>query len=169
MPVPPVPVHPQIAALEALRDTLALKLKINRSLIGGWEISPQRDATVAVYTHQGDFSVKPGNALRASKDDFVVVLTLRGESRVTESQMYPLRDAISTILGTFTHPYVAGVAVKGWKFDILGDNTFDNVLTVNGTIDFRSVQPTYPNGDPVVQMVGFSISTILEAINQGAI
>jgi hypothetical protein len=163
---PPVPIHPHVAALESLRDLLSAKMMVNRVLVGGWEISPQRDVTIAVYTHEGSFSPKPGNFTRASTDSLFIVVNIRGQQSVTEAQMYPLRDAIAALVGTFSHDAVAGIMVTDWKFDILGNNTFDNVLTLTGKISFKSFQPVYPNGDPLVENTGFALSVILDSIQQ---
>lgn len=129
------------AVLGALRDVIRDTLQLKRRDVGGWEMVPERDVTVAVFFHQGTYGDKPGRLINGS-DTVTLELTLRhGSVPMAEAEVDPLIDALGLILKGFTHPLIAGANATNWSFDLIKDGTFTNILTVNGVITWRTRAP----------------------------
>lgn len=99
---------------------------------------PERDVTVAVFTHQGTYGDKPGRLING-EDTLTVELTLRsGSDPMTEEEVDQLNDALALLIKDFTHPMIAGANATGWNFDAVKDGTFVNILTVSGKLTWRT-------------------------------
>lgn len=143
--------HPQVAVFERLRDVIRTKLDLGRYAVGGWEIKPGRAFAVSVYGYAGRFNERGGARGTGSQDNLAVQVTLGGSQVVAESEMYPLRDALKYIIETFTDPLLSGIKVTDWKFEIITDGTFNNLLTMTGTIGFQTRPHHLAEGELLAQ------------------
>lgn len=124
--------------LDALRAKIRKELRLPHRDVGGWEMVPERDVTVAVFTHRGTFGDKPGRLING-EDTLTVELTLRsGSVPMAEEEVDPMIDALALLIKEFTHPLIAGANATGWSFDLVKDGSFENILTVNGAITWRT-------------------------------
>lgn len=158
MPAP----HPHIEVYEALREFVRTELGLSRYKVGGWEVQPGRDISLGIFGYEGEFSRRGGSRGVGTQDSMAVQVTLRGSKAVTEAEMYPLRDSLKYLLETFTHPLLMGIEVRSWKFEIIGDGTFDNVLTLTGSIGFQ----TRAHPMSAQELIGKATAIILSHLEQ---
>lgn len=154
--------HVRTLVCEALRTELRKALRMAPRAVGGWEIIPGREPSLAVYIHEGDFEFKPGG-LVASQDNLIATMHLRsGSQPMAEDELNTLADAIALVINQFHHPAVAGCKASGWSFDIRGDNTFDNLLTIRGKVTLRTRGQPAPNETLLFR----AAQVVLESVQQ---
>lgn len=156
--------HVRTLVCQALRAELGTALRLPSRSVGGWEIIPGRDPSLAVYIHEGDFEYRPGGLI-ASKDNLIATLHLRsGSQPMAEEELNVLADAIALVINHFSHPAVAGCAASGWAFDIQGGNTFDNILTVKGRVSLRTRGQTAPSQDVLFQAAQIVLDSVTQEV-----
>ncbi|WP_155300540.1 hypothetical protein [Deinococcus kurensis] len=125
--------------LSALRVKLTKALGLRGRDVGGWEMVANREVSLAVYAHGGTIGPKPGGTQFTDTCDLKLVLTVRGDNALSEDEAFVLANSMLATVNSFTHPLLAGAQAKRWDFDIAGDNSFDNILTVSGQLAFKAI------------------------------